>query len=323
MIGKPSMEEKQGPSITETTPDDSQPRAGSQPRRWFLRIGVGYLGICLVLTLLQRKLIYVPTQEEVISPRAYALPADRIESLSFLSEEGVEIKGWRVTAPKNIQNAVPASERRAVIAFHGNGHHRGGRGYLFDLFNDLDCDVFIFDYPGYGETAGSPSETPIHANAAQIWELVTSEQDYQPGNIVIFGESLGGGVATQLAARLSEAGDPPAGLILRSTFSSLVDAARSHYPWLPVSLLLSDRYESIEVIPQVTCPLLIIHGTADRIVPYELGKKLFDAAPTKSTSGTPKQMLTLERGDHNNVSHRVDSPLGVVVKAFLTELKSY
>ncbi|QDU82844.1 Alpha/beta hydrolase family protein [Polystyrenella longa] len=290
-------------------------------RRLGLLVLFCYLGICLLLTLLQRKLIYLPAQENVIAPALYALPVSRIESRSFPGEDEVGVKVWLVSAKVNLEKDVSSSERRAMIVFHGNGHHRGGRGYLFELFNSLDQDVFIFDYPGYGETSGSPSEAANVANAAHLWDKVTGEWGYQPKNISLFGESLGGGIATQLAAQLSERNEAPAALIVRSTFSSLVDAASYHYPWLPVRWLLVDRYPSTEVIKQVTCPILVIHGSTDQIVPYELGERLYEAAPPESQNGVAKSMLVINGGGHNNLSHRPNSPMGIGIAEFLERIE--
>ncbi|MAT97880.1 MAG: hypothetical protein CL608_12110 [Anaerolineaceae bacterium] len=300
---------------------DAPPGWGTRIRRHLARLCIIYLGVCLLLTVFQRNLIYIPTRENTIDPMAYALPASRIEACSFTGEDGIEVRGWQIAAQKQMADKVPHTERRAAIIFHGNGHHRGGRGYLFQLFNALDCDVFIFDYLGYGETEGSPSETANVANALHQWKQITGEWGYQPDNIVIFGESLGGGVATQAISQICSSGTAPRALILRSTFSSLVDAAGYHYPWLPVRLLLRDRYLSTDAIRNVTCPILVIHGTEDEIVPYELGERLYNAAPAQSASGIPKEMLKLIGADHNNVSHRPDSVLGEGVRAFLGRLE--
>jgi pimeloyl-ACP methyl ester carboxylesterase len=123
-----------------------------------------------------------------------------------------------------------------------------------------------------------------------------------------------------LAAELSEADNAPAGLILRSTFSSLVDAGVHHYPWLPVRLALVDRFPAIDRIPQVTCPILQIHGARDRIMPITLGRQLFEAAPERSSSGIAKEFVELSTAGHNDVTVVAPAELRSAIQGFLTKL---
>ena len=142
----------------------------------------------------------------------------------------------------------------------------------------------------------------------------------EPGRIILYGESLGGAVAIRLAAELCEADSPPAGVILRSTFSSLVDAGAHHYPWLPVRLALVDRFNSIDRIPQLTCPILQIHGARDSIMPIELGRKLFEAAPEQSSSKIAKKFVELPDAGHNDVTLVAETELRAAIGKFLTGL---
>ena len=151
------------------------------------------------------------------------------------------------------------------------------------------------------DNPGRPSEAGLHADARAIWKFATDQYGIAPDRLVLFGSSLGGGVAVRLAADVSRAGTPPAGLILRSTFSSMTDAAAFHYPWLPVRLVLIDRYASVAVMPKVTCPVLQIHGSRDRIIPLELGRRLFNAIPERSAGGIARRFVELPTAGHNNV----------------------
>ena len=149
--------------------------------------------------------------------------------------------------------------------------------------------MLLFDYRGYGENTGHPSEEglALDAAAARDWLAARTEVDGQ--RLVYFGESLGGAVALRLAIE-----HPPAALILRSPFTSLADAGRVHFPWLPVGRLLLDRYPSASRIADVRVPLLVIAGDRDTIVPDTLSRQLFDAAPE------PKQFVLIAGADHND-----------------------
>ena len=151
-----------------------------------------------------------------------------------------------------------------------------------------------------------------------MWNFLIEELGVSPDRVVLYGESLGGGVANRLASDLCTAGIEPGGLIIQSTFNSLVAVAQKHVPVIPVSLLLADRYLSEQRIAKVTCPILQIHGKLDTIVPFELGQRLFDAAPAESSSGAAKRQLVMPRTDHNDVyDYIIDPMLGEGLRDFL------
>lgn len=179
--------------------------------------------------------------------------------------------------------------------------------------------VVIFDHRGYGENPGNPSEKHLAADARSIWDRLTKTLGVAPERIVIYGESLGGGVAVRLASELCRDGQPPGGLILQSTFSSLADAGSELYWFLPVQWLLVDRYESVKRIPFVSCPILQLHGRNDRIVPLHLGQRLFEAAPPESTSGLAKRQVILEHADHNDVYSREGATVIAEFSQFLQQ----
>lgn len=277
-----------------------------------------------MMGLLQRTLIYIPTREASISPQDAGLPTGRVHTVTLTTEDNLQLHGWHVlpdgqavehrpsppasrgVKPPGLQgegDGVGAlqSARWVVLFFCGNGGNRSYRGPEFEAFMELGAHVFVFDYRGYGENAGSPSEEGLAADARAVWKYVTEERNVSPERVIVYGESLGGGVAVRLAAELCESGTPPAGLIVRSTFSSLADTGAFHYPWLPVRWLLRDRFESVQRIGAVRCPLLQLHGERDEIVPIHLGRKLFAAAPDQSESGVPKRFVTLPTAGHNDV----------------------
>lgn len=246
------------------------------------------LGLILVLAtvflaalwLAQRRLIYFPQAPPV--PAAAAI-APRAEDITYETEDGLELRGW-FFPPET------PSRGGAVLVFHGNAGSRESRVPLASALALHGLSVLLVDYRGYGGNPGSPTERGLvrDARAARAW--LANRSDVDPERIVYFGESLGAAVAVALAAE-----QPPVALVLRSPFTSLVDVARIHYPWLPVGLLLRDRYPAIEQIRGVECPLLVIAGERDLIVPEVLSRQLFDAA------GWPaKRFVSISGAGHND-----------------------
>jgi hypothetical protein len=271
-----------------------------------------------LLAYFQRKLIYVPTRGPVTVAMAGEL-AERISEVSIATDDGLTLQGWFVTArPTADQAAVPA--RRLTIYFPGNAAHRGRRGKQIAMLNDLGRDVLIVDYRGYAENPGSPSEAALCRDARCVWNHAVQSLHYPPEQIVLFGESLGGGVATALAHALAREGTVPGGLILRATFTSLVDAAAYHYPILPVNWLLIDRFPSVQRLPEVICPLLIVHGDQDEIIPFEHAKQLFVAAPEQSANGIPKTMTPLKGAGHNDILYVAADQMEAALRTFLDRL---
>ena len=288
---------------------DPQPRQSS-PTQTSWRFCYALLRIMLVLLIMlawfQRSLIYHPTKTSRLAAAESQLP-QAVADVSVKSHDGLTLHGWLALTGQNRSTVPPdaaallAQERPLVIVFPGNAGNRMMREYLLHALGSVGADAMIFDYRGYGDNAGKPSEANMVRDARAIWKFATEELKVAPGRIVLYGESLGGGVATRLASDLCSEGIEPGGLILQATFNSLVDAGGHHFPYLPVSLVLIDRFPSDQRIAKVTCPVLQIHGEKDSIVPLRLGQKLFDAAPGKSSNGTLKCQCLLPNTDHNDV----------------------
>lgn len=210
----------------------------------------------------QRCLIYFPAP----SAPAAALPTGG-EAITFPTEDGLRLGGWFIPA-----RGGPA--RATVIVFNGNAGSRADRAPLATALAAEGLSVLLFDYRGFGGNPGEPSESGLAADARAARAYLLSRPDVDPRRIVYYGESLGTAVAVSLAS-----GQPPAALILRSPFTSLADVGRRQYPFLPVDLLLQDRYPSIEQISHISAPLLVIAGASDELVPPEMSRALYDAAP--------------------------------------------
>lgn len=183
--------------------------------------------------------------------------------------------------------------RGLVLYFHGNAGNLAEWGSVSENFLPLGYDVFVFDYRGYGKSDGViNSEAMLHADAQAIFNTVAKE--YSPEKIILYGRSLGSGMAVRLAAKTSVKA-----LVLESPFFSMAEIGRFHYPFLPVSLLLRYPLRNDLYLPAVRCPIFIMHGTADEVIPWQSGQKLARLAPAA-------KLLLLENGHHNNSSDFVE-----------------
>lgn len=278
-----------------------------------------------MLVVLQRKLVFVGHGQRVAQPLSATLlemPDDHAFDVSVATEDGLALNGWGVLAEQAESLQAGLGEQRPVILyFSGNAANRLKRARAIRLFQEIGADVFLVDYRGYADNPGSPSEEAFAADAKACWRHLTETLGVPAERVVVFGESLGGGVATRLAAELCEAGTPPAGLMLRATFASLVETAAYHYPFVPVRMVLKDRFPSVERIPKVTCPIIHFHGDHDRIVPYVHGRELVAAAPAESESGVAKKFVTLTKTGHNDILYVAYEQVQSESERFLREIE--
>jgi hypothetical protein len=230
--------------------------------RWLRFLFVLWVLVIAMFAVFQRSLIYLPQRAAAVNPEEFGWPAARCQPIEVTAPDQMALNGWLILAEgKSARNDEEFDEqlqqgRPVILYFCGNGGHRGYRQRSIRTLTKLGCDVVICDYRGYGDNAGSPTEKLLIADANAIWKYLAETRRIAANRIIIYGESLGGGVATALAADVCRSGVEPGGLILQSTFPSLVAAGKIHFPWLPVSLLLIDRFPSAERITQVTCPVL-------------------------------------------------------------------
>jgi uncharacterized protein len=242
----------------------------------FLRnLAAVYIIFIVLVYLFQRKLQYFPDPSEVPLPQGEEYLG--LETVDLTTVDGLHITGWH----------WPGGRPVTLLIFHGNAGHRGHRLDWVRNLHGLGYGVFILDYRGYGGSDGSPTEEGLYRDGEAALQWLQHKKDLK---LVYFGESLGCGVAVELAVR-----HPPEALILQSGFSSALAVARKAYPYLPVRLLMKDRYECLEKIQKVSCPLLIIHGERDSLIPIGIGRELFEAARE------PKEWFPLPGADHNDL----------------------
>jgi uncharacterized protein len=279
-----------------------------------------------LLARIARRRTYSPVLADDLAPQCLQLPADRVHAVTLETDDGLILNGWHLLADGH--TAADRAEcdrelsagRPLALYFPGNSGHRGDRVAEAALLTHVGADVFLFDYRGYGENPGTPGEETFAADARAVWTYATSERRVTNRRILLYGESIGGAVATRLASEMSIANTPPAGLFIRSTSSDLADAARLRYPLLPARLLPTERYAAVEYILHVTSPILMLHGAQDETIPFALGCKVFDAAPARSADGTPKRFVNLPHSGHNDVVETDGELLESALREFVERL---
>jgi uncharacterized protein len=235
-----------------------------------------YAGLAAMIYLSQRSLMYFPETIHT-TPAAAGLP--QAEEISLTASDGVPVTVWSV---------APQDGKPVILYFHGNG---GALHYRVERFHKLIADgigLVALEYRGYGGNAGSPSEQGLIADAEVAYGFAVAQ--FAPQRIVVWGESLGTGVAVALAAE-----KPVGRVILEAPFTSALAVGQERYWYLPVRLLMKDQFRSDERIGEVTAPLLILHGVHDRTIPYAMGQHLFDIA------NKPKHIVRFIDGSHEDL----------------------
>lgn len=225
---------------------------------------------------LQRMLMYFPARER-IAPAAAGLAG--VEEKVIETPDGARVIAW-------YGKARPG--RPTLLYFHGNGGSLVTRAERFGKYLARGYGVLMMTYRGYGGSTGQPSERANVADAKLAYEMLRG-LGVDPAEIVIYGESIGSGVAVQVAAE-----KPIAGLILDAPYTSVVELAAAAYPFLPVRLFLTDRYETMRFIGRLTAPLLVVHGELDNVIPVAMGRAVHAAARG------PKEMVTFPRAGHSD-----------------------
>ena len=272
-----------------------------------LYVVIPYVSVTVILTVLQRRLIYRPTVTARGLLAGTRFAPHSADDVTILSHDRLELHGWRIQSATRPADS-PVS---LVIYFPGNAANRGARREDVIEFTRLGFDVLIVDYRGYGENKGTPTENDLTRDARAVWDAALGNWGYRPEAIVLFGESLGGAVAIRLAADLSAADSFPAAVVVTSTFTSLPDVAAWAYPAFPFRHLLFDRFDSLSQIGKVRSAIAIIHGDSDDLVPVEQGRRLFAAAREASASGRPKLLDVRSGMGHNDI------PAGVVSRILI------
>ncbi len=230
-------------------------------------------GLYVVFFFAQKSLIFVPNTQMIATPSVHDWGYNEI----LLNVDGESTVLW----------FIPLEGARGTVLYsHGNDSNISTCLGVVKLFRSLGFSVALYDYGGYGKSTGAPSEVRLYADAMAAWEYLTEERKLDPGVILLWGPSFGGGPTCELATRVK-----PGGVVLENTFTSMADAAFKDYPWFPGWLFIRHRFENEAKMPEIHAPVMVIHSQGDMLYPYSQGQRLFEAA------NDPKQFLEVY-GDH-------------------------
>ncbi len=246
--------------------------------KFILLVLAGYGLLVVAVYFLQGRMLYLPnTPGRTLN----AAPIDagmEYEDISIETADGIVLHGW----------FVGGRSSQVLLFFHGNAGNISHRLESIRQFHDLGLSVLIIDYRGFGQSGGNSSEKGLYQDAEAAWRHLTEDRAYAANDIIIFGRSLGGSVASWLATQ-----HQPRALVVESSFTSVPDVAADLYPWLPVRQLSRFSHATRDYVRDVHSPLLVIHSRDDEIIPFHHGESIFAAA------NEPRTFLAL-RGSHND-----------------------
>jgi len=255
-----------------------------------------YILLTIIVFFFQRNLLYHPSVDNYLEDNLATQPTE-IEKVKITTEDKIDLIGWFYN--KDIEKF------KTIVFFHGNAGSLDNRTYKLNHFKDLNVNFLIIAWRGFSGNKGKPNELGLYedAKSAVKWLNIKGVQDK---NIILYGESLGTAIAVEIAQNKKYAG-----VILESPFTSMINMGKKYYPFFPVSLLLKDKFESHKKINKISVPVLVIHGKVDKIVPYDMGKKMYELA------NQPKFFYSQEYGDH---MVEYDEKLLFALRQFITGL---
>ena len=236
-----------------------------------------YILLLTIVFFFQRNLLYHPSVDNYLKDQVTNVPTE-IEKVKIATLDNINLVAWFYN--KNIEKF------KTILFFHGNAGSLENRTYKLNHFKDLNVNFLIIAWRGFSGNAGKPNETGLYRDGASAIKWLKL-RGVTEKNIILYGESLGTGVAIEVAQNKNYAG-----IILESPYTSMVNVGKKYYPFFPVSLLLKDKFESYKKIKKVSVPILVLHGKEDKIVPFSMGKKIYELA------NEPKFFYSQEYGDH-------------------------
>ncbi len=266
-----------------------------------LRIALAvYLGLGLILYLMQSKFTFQPTRQLLYNPGDIGLEYEKVQ---LKTPDNLLLSAWY----------IPAKNAEFTILFcHGNAGNMMHRLDTLNIFYEMGVNCLIFDYRGYGNSQGKPTEEGVYTDAQTAYDWLINEKKISPENIILFGRSIGGSVAAHLANNVKVKG-----LILESCFTSYADIGRKFYPYMPVKLVAKYSFNTFEYVKKLECPILVIHSRGDEIIPFELGLRLYEQAANE-----PKEFLEIF-GNHNEGFLHTGQAYRDGLKKWLESVKNY
>jgi fermentation-respiration switch protein FrsA (DUF1100 family) len=235
---------------------------------------LAYFIIILFVYFYQRNLLYHPSENNYLNDKI----TFNYEEIFIETDKKIKLKSWFIKKDLN--------KFKTILIFHGNAGNLFNRVYKLNELNKLDVNILLISWRGFSGNKGKPTEKNLYHDAEEAVKWLNNRGAISK-NIILYGESLGTGVATELGTR-----NAFGGIILESPFTSIANAAKIYYPYLPVNIILKDRYDSIGKIKNITTPILIMHGRKDNIVPQKMGLELYEKA------NQPKFSYFPENDDH-------------------------
>ena len=237
-----------------------------------------YLFVIIIMFIFQRSLLYQPSKER-LDPFLYSNTG--LEKINLKTSDGLVLN--------SLFRKPSTNKNDTIVVFHGNAGHIGHRVDKFRSFLEEGYGLFLVEYRGYGKNPGNPSEDGFHKDGDAALEFLT-KQNISKQKTILYGESLGCGLTVKLSIK-----EKYKAIILEAPFTSIAEVASRHYWYLPAKWLVLDRFDILSIIKNIKSPLLILHGEKDNVISFDLGKKVFNAAPE------PKESIFILNAGHNNL----------------------
>ena len=263
-------------------------------RNFFLELIIGivviYISVLIILFIFQRSLMYHPLENNYFGDKLEV----NVEKVKITTSDNINLLGW--FHKKNLKKF------KTIVYFHGNAGNLDNRIHKLNHFKDMEVNFLIIAWRGFSGNKGKPTEHGLYLDGMSAVNWII-DQGAKEEDIILYGESLGTGIATEIAQNKNFAG-----IILETPFTSMINAAKEFYPYIPVNLILKDRYENYKKIKNINIPILIMHGEKDKIVPFKMGKKIYQLA------NEPKYFYSTKHDNHMMV---YDGPMIKNLKNFI------